>query len=88
MAKRVLIELAQNGYAVRYGSLHSLADAPLHLVATWSELLELLDKYLDETPTVSFGERDSFPVLDALGQPMTALERRQRADAPTIRTDK
>lgn len=87
MAKRVLIELAQNGFAVRCGAQHSLAEAPLHLVATWPELVELLDRYFNDTPTTtSFGERESFPSLEALVQPSTALERRKTSsEAPTIR---
>ena len=88
MAKRVLIEQAQNGYVVRCGGQQSLSEAPLHLVATWSELLEILERYLNETPTGAFGERDSFPVQALPGGsmgPATALERHNRSIAPTVR---
>lgn len=85
MAKRVLIELAQNGFAVRCGAQQSLVDAPLHLVATWPDLLELLDRYINESAPTSFGDRDSFPLLDALAPSGTALERRRISEAPTVR---
>lgn len=88
MAKRVLIELAQNGFVVRCGGQQSLSDAPLHLVATWPELLDVLERYLNETPTGAFGDRDSFPVQALPSASMgktAALERHNRSVAPTIR---
>lgn len=84
MPKRVLIEQAENGFVLRCGGQQSLTEAPLHLVATWGELLDTLERYLTP-PTGAFGERDSFPI-QALTHPATetALERRARSLAPTV----
>ena len=84
MATRILIERAQNGYCVRHGT-GNLAEAPLVLVATWGELVDLLDQLMAGQDTRAFGDRESFPVLEALRDPSrTALERKL-SEAPTVR---